>query len=423
MTQSAGTSATINRAMSPDPDPPEGRGPAPEYRVYGSPQPRSPSRPASPRERPGNGDGSEGAPGYTVYRSRPRGLLARLRGEDDALGGGPGDGGGGDRRGLRRGRSGGSRRITPGRVLKYVVLAILGWILLSVVLFVISAQIEQSKVSDQAKSALASGGFPLTSANTILVLGSDQRAKGSKEPGANPTGPSRSDSILLLRVGGGHGAKLSILRDTVVPIPGHGRAKINAAYAYGGAALSIRTIDQFLGIRINHVVIVSFDKFPDFIDTLGGVDVKTRRICSDINGGTKNGGVSLYLHTGEHHLNGKRALAYARTRHNKCNPRDPRPDLTRAKQQQQILSAMKGQLTSPGTFFRLPWVSWNAPQAIRTDMGGFGLLGLAGAVGTSGSGRTTILEPTGVTTLPDGEAGLTVSDSAKQRAVRRFLKG
>ena len=75
-------------------------------------------------------------------------------------------------------------------------------------------------------------------ANNILVLGSDRRQKDSKEPGAETSGPSRSDTIMLIRTGGGHSARLSIPRDTVVEIPGHGLQKINAAYAFGGPALS-----------------------------------------------------------------------------------------------------------------------------------------------------------------------------------------
>ena len=58
-------------------------------------------------------------------------------------------------------------------------------------------------------------GYPLTSANNILVLGSDRRQKNSKEPGAETTGPGRSDTIMLIRTGGGHAARLSIPRDTV----------------------------------------------------------------------------------------------------------------------------------------------------------------------------------------------------------------
>ena len=79
-------------------------------------------------------------------------------------------------------------------------------------------------------------GYPLTSANNILVLGSDRRQKNSKEPGAETTGPGRSDTIMLIRTGGGHAARLSIPRDTVVEIPGHGLQKINAAHEFGGPA-------------------------------------------------------------------------------------------------------------------------------------------------------------------------------------------
>ena len=97
---------------------------------------------------------------------------------------------------------------------------------MSLVVFLVSAQIQSSKISDAAEAKLSGGGYPLTSPNTILVLGSDARTKDTAEPGAQTIGqPSRSDSILLLRVGGGANAQLSVLRDTVVDIPGHGRAK------------------------------------------------------------------------------------------------------------------------------------------------------------------------------------------------------
>ena len=179
-------------------------------------------------------------------------------------------------------------------------------------------------MSSEAEAQLAGAGYPLVSANTILVLGSDQRPKGSKEPGAN-SGPSRSDSIMLMRVGGGHSAKLSILRDTVVPIPGHGMDKINAAYAYGGAALSIKTIKDWLGIPINHVVEINFQNFPDLIDSMGGIDYSGGCVVSKINGGSRNGGYTLRLRKGTHHINGKQALALARTRHNLCNAARGRP--------------------------------------------------------------------------------------------------
>ncbi|HXE46676.1 MAG TPA: LCP family protein [Conexibacter sp.] len=364
-------------------------------------------------------------PAYTLYRSKPRGLRERLRGEDADLDelreGGSGEPGG-PRRRLRLGRSGrGRAALTPRRVLKWVVLAVVAWLALSLVLFLVSAQIEQGKVSSAAKAELRSAGFPVTSANTILLLGSDARPQGSKEPGADVGGPSRSDTIMLWRVGGGHAARLSIPRDTVVNIPGHGLAKINAAYAYGGAALSIRTIEQYLGIPVNHLIEVSFENFPKLIDALGGVDVTTGRVCSEISGGARNGGWTLNLQPGTHHLDGRDALVLARTRKNSCNPAEN--DLTRAKRQQQILSAMKGSLLSPTSFFRLPWISWYAPKAMQTDMGGATLLGFFAAAAASGSPPVEVLRPSAFVTLPDGESALQVSPAEKQAAVQRFLNG
>jgi LCP family protein required for cell wall assembly len=419
-----------------DPEDPRGRGDEPEYRVYRSA--REPARrgareagdePVPARgERPPRPRDPAAGPPYTLYRSKPRSLRERLRGEDAGLdelsvGGGGGDRSGGRRRfGLRRpGRDDRSRRpISVRRVLLWLALAVAGWLLLSLVLFLVSAQLERAKIPSEAKAALKPAGYPLWSTNNILLLGLDTRPKGSKEPGAAASG-TRSDTIMLWRVGGGHSARLSIPRDTVVPIPGHGTDKINAAYAYGGAALTIKTIEQYLGIPINHLVIVSFENFPKLIDALGGVDVTTGRVCSEISGGVKNGGQTLRLGKGTHHLTGAQALVLARTRHNSCNPSES--DLTRVKRQQQILSAMRGQLTSPLTFFRLPWVSWYAPKAMQTDMGGPTLLGFFGATATSGTPPVRLLTPDGSTTTTSGGAGLTVSDAAKRRAVAGFLRG
>ena len=361
---------------------------------------------------------------YNRYRSRPPGLRERLQGEDAGLEQLQAREAPQPRRAPRRWRRAPRRpsaRLTPGRVLRWLLLAAGAWLLLSLVLFLLSAQIERGKVSDEARAALRSAGYPLVSPNTILILGSDARPEGSKEPGANPGGPSRSDTIMLWRVGGGHASRLSIPRDTVVEIPGHGRQKVNAAYAFGGAALSIQTISQYLGIPINHLIEVDFENFPKLVDALGGVDVRTGRVCSKINGGRENGGVTLNLHSGEHHLNGRQALALARTRKNDCNPAEN--DLTRARRQQQILSAMKSRLFAPTTFLRLPWVSWYAPKTLRTDMGGPTLLGFFAAAATSGSPPVEVLRPSGFETLPDGGSGLVVSDADKQAAVQRFLDG
>ena len=153
----------------------------------------------------------------------------------------------------------------------------LGWLALSLVLFLLSSHFERTAAAVGRGGVLDPAGFPLTSANNILVLGSDRRQKNSKEPGAETTGPGRSDTIMLIRTGGGHAARLSIPRDTVVEIPGHGLQKINAAHEFGGPALSISVIKSWLGIPINHLVEVNFENFPQLIDAMGGVNY-TRRL-------------------------------------------------------------------------------------------------------------------------------------------------
>ncbi len=142
---------------------------------------------------------------------------------------------------------------------------------------------------------------------------------------------------MLIRTGGGHAARLSIPRDTVVEIPGHGLQKINAAHAFGGPALSISVIKRWLDIPINHLVEVNFENFPQLIDAMGGVDYTRRLRHLALDGGFSNGGYTLRLRAGTHHLNGKQALALARTRENLCAPNEN--DLQREEHQQALFNA------------------------------------------------------------------------------------
>ena len=395
-----------------------GRDPDPPYRVYRSGQPDR----SDPEQRP-----------YTLYRSTPKGLRDRLRGDQEAAEDV-------ERRGLRRRDRRNRRdedpegplvdqrapwyrrRITPWRVVRWVVGIIVAWLVLSLVLFLISAQIESGAgLPKSAHAALASGPNMITGTDTVLVLGLDQRPKGSKEPGAF-AGGIRSDSIMLWRIGGGTSRRLSIPRDTVADIPGYGQSKINAAYSYGGPALAIKTIEQFTGIsKINHLIIVNLANFPKFINAIGGVDVTTGHICSQISGGKKNGGFSLYLKPGSHHLNGTEALTLARTRENLCNAAST--DLTRDAYQQKILNAIKGKLTSPFIFPHLPWTAWEAPKAVRTDMGGLTMLQLFLAAEVGGSAPTDVLKPASSVTLSDGEDALEATPAEVHRAVHKLMTG
>ncbi|TML25859.1 MAG: LytR family transcriptional regulator [Actinobacteria bacterium] len=386
---------------------------------------------SDPPRRPDDPSRRGERPRYTVYRSRPRVLDALRRGhEPDLRDLGP----------LREERARRRPRLrrkpwTWQRVVKYVLVAIAGWLALSLFLFLVSAQVEQQSVSDAADRALDGAGPMPVSANTILVIGSDARPRGTHERGANVVGqPSRSDTLMLIRAGGFKSARLSIPRDTVVDIPGHGQDKINAAYAIGGTALTITTVKRYLGIHINHVVEVNFVDFPQFINSLGGVNVdlpglpRSVNRCPDsvvlrakLDGGDGAGGTTLNLHAGSNHLDGHHALGLSRVRVNKCDPAEN--DLDRARRQQLVLSAIKHSLLSVSTFFRLPWVSWTAPKAIRSDMSGPTLLGLFSAMGTSGSPAPRVLKPSGTVTTPGGGVGLQVDPDEKRSEVSRFLAG
>ncbi len=373
-------------------------------------------------------------PQYTRYRARRRLLGDR----DDDLGGsrsGPSKreprapiGGRGrapllGRRRVRRlpGASGWRRWATPKRGLLALLLLIIGWLALALILFLISSHFNRTPLPGNVASVLDPAGNPLTSANNILVLGSDRRQKNSKEPNAETTGFGRSDTIMLIRTGGGHSARLSIPRDTVVEIPGHGLQKVNAAHAYGGPAESVSVIKRWLGVPINHVVEVNFENFPQLIDAMGGVDYTGGCIISRLDGGFIRGGFTLRLPAGTHHIDGKQALAIARTRENLCAPNET--DLQREEHQQALFNSMKSRLLSPSSFFRLPLIAWNTPPAIISDMSGETLLSLFGGLAIGGTPPTHILKPSGALTLPDGEQGLTVSETEKHAAVARFLSG
>ncbi len=410
--------------------------------------PKDPKRMANdPQDRP-----------YKTYRSSPRGLKSLLRGEEEggrdggAAGrsqagrGGPGGqagrrppgGDSGPRvykssrlgwlpnwRPFKRGKDEPRRPITVRRVLKWLVVAIVLWVGLSFVLFIISAEVNTGGLPAGASSQLTGGGPMLTSANTVLILGLDNRPKtgpGSKEPGANTSeAAALTDTIMLWRIGGGVSRRLSIPRDTVVNIPGHGQEKINAAWAQGGPALALKVIKQFAGVQINHLIVVDLSRFPKFINDIGGVDIKTGRICSTIAGGKADGGFTLNLKPGVHHLGGLQTLLLARTRENSCNPASN--DLTREGVQQQILNSIKSQLVSFHTFFHLPWAAWDAPGVLQTDMGPLTLMQLFVSSEIGGSAPVQVLRPSGSVTLPDGEDALTMSPATVHAAVHKLVSG
>lgn len=401
-------------------DPPSGD--RPQYKVYkagsdaparetppppgGAPQ-QPPGQPPPPA-REGQPQPQGPAPQYRTYKSRKR-----LRDRILPGGGLPGRGRGDD---AQRPKPIGPPR-SRARTIKRVVLTVLGlcaaWVLLSVVLFFVSAG-SQKGVSQKTEDALSNRGSILTG-STILVLGSDARPKGSKEPGAG--GASRSDSIMLLHVGVGSVRKLSIPRDAQAEIPGNGVGKINSAYALGGAPLAIETVENYLGngLRINHIVEVSFQDFPNFIDSLGGVNVKLKKCVRAApfgEFGTPGGRPALRFKRGENHLTGHQALGFSRIRKNLCDPSED--DRDRAARQQMVMSGIRGKLVSPRTFVKLPWIAWDAPRTVRSDLAGPGMTALAIDITTGGSGKTNVLKP-------DTLEPFIVSEAERRTQVRRLL--
>jgi LCP family protein required for cell wall assembly len=405
---------------------PESEG-KPEYTVYGRGERSGEKRQARQRRKPP--DKGEKPP-YRVYRSRPS-LLDRIR--KPSL------------ESLRRGGDGGIRgwfaRITGGKRpwLRWILIFAVAWLLLSFVTFSISAQIQKGKLPDSAKDALEGGPDVLVGQN-ILILGGDRRGQAQRNAsGAEGQGPPRADTIIVLHSSLTSFRKLSIPRDSYASIPECGEQKINASLACntnstnGNPAATIRTVENFLGIDINHIVIVDFDGFADFIDTLGGVtidvpgnpDKEGAAVCGDVDGGKEQGGVSLKLPAGETTLEGQKALAFARLRINECDPGED--DRDRAARQQLVLNAIKGRLTSitrfPYNFIKGPFIGWDAPRAFISDMGGFTLPQVAISAILGGSGETNVLGgnkgaiasgPGGSLFIPQGEC---------EEAVRKLTGG
>ncbi|HEY5708503.1 MAG TPA: LCP family protein [Solirubrobacterales bacterium] len=340
-------------------------------------------------------------------------------------------------------------------MLKWVGLAALGWICLSFLAFAVSAQLQSFKLSGEAKDALHGNPMLLPSAQTILVIGTDARPPDTKEPDAAPSeecfeqqshgdaphdpcsvGEFRADTLMLIRAGGGAFRKLSIPRDSYAEIPGQSPQRINAAYAYGGAAAQIEAVEGFLDLEVDHVAIVDFTGFEDLIDAVGGVEVNLEhKLCADISGGAGGGqgGVTLRLPKGESTLNGEKALAYARVRKVSECPGPGRSyysigydDYDREQAQQEVINGIKGRLTDPlripYNFVKGPIIGWDAPKAFVSDMGFLTMPQLVLAAAIGGSGPTDVLCSHGE--CGEGPEGSTeVPDATRRRAVHRLIEG
>jgi LCP family protein required for cell wall assembly len=185
---------------------------------------------------------------------------------------------------------------------------------------------------------------------TWLLVGSDNRVDLTIEQQqelatGGDVGNGRTDTILLVHVPAPRShtptTLVSLPRDSSVPIPGHGRDKINTAFALGGGPLLAQTVEQATGLRLDHYIEVGFAGFADVVDALGGVTVcPTARVDDPLAG--------IDLPAGCQRLDGPGALGYVRTR------ATPRADLDRMINQQRFMSALLRRIARPAVWLN-PW--------------------------------------------------------------------
>lgn len=160
----------------------------------------------------------------------------------------------------------------------------------------------------------------------VLIVGSDDRGNGNG---------GRSDALMLVHVNAArdHAYIVSFPRDLYVPIPGHGKNKINAAFAFGGTALTMQTLEGLTGTRIDHAAQIDMQGFIALTDDLGGVTVNNAHY-------SKSGAWEFPV--GRITISGEQALAYVRER-----KQLPGGDLDRAERQRAVVQAMMKKALSP----------------------------------------------------------------------------
>nr|WP_202514892.1 LCP family protein [Streptomyces sp. SID161] len=214
-----------------------------------------------------------------------------------------------------------------------------------------------------------------TGSLNLLVLGSDSReGAADRELGGGDGSGARSDTAMVVHIDAGRtkATVVSIPRDTLVTRPScplasggttavaHG-AMFNSAYAVGGPVCAVKTVESLTGVRMDHYLGVDFSGFARLVDALGGVDVTTGQDIDDDKS-------HLHLKAGTHHLDGRQALALARTRHGIGDG----SDLGRIGLQQALVKDLVEQLSGAGLLTdpaRLYEVADAVTSGLTTDTG------------------------------------------------------
>jgi LCP family protein required for cell wall assembly len=306
-----------------------------------------------------------GAPGGPAYpAARPKGAdeptQVLRRPAEPSRGGGGSDRFGGSGRGTTTPPPAVPRRRTTGRWLRRVAIAVLLIVALFIgLVFFFYARVGKvDALQDYAGRPAAMPG------QDWLLIGSDSREgltrKQVKQLHVGHAAGRRTDTIILLhKPSSGPSTLVSLPRDSYVPIPGHGHNKLNAAYAFGGAALLVQTVERVTGIRIDHYAEIGFGGFVGMTDAVGGV-----KLCPARN--IRDKLADLHVKKGCQHADGRVALAYARSRH-----ADPKlGDVARGGQQRQVVNAVGKKALSPWTFlnpFRYWSLNMSAADSLKVD--------------------------------------------------------
>jgi LCP family protein required for cell wall assembly len=160
----------------------------------------------------------------------------------------------------------------------------------------------------------------------ILLLGSDAR------PG-EPVEGERTDAIHILAINPAkrRATILGFPRDAYVPIPGHGNNKINSAMFFGGPDLTVQTVEQLTGIKLDYWALTSFQGFQAMINSVGGLTV-------DVPFAMHDSFSNADFEPGVQRLSGSQALAFARDRHSL-----PEGDFGRSENQGRLMLASLSQ--------------------------------------------------------------------------------
>lgn len=201
--------------------------------------------------------------------------------------------------------------------------------------------------------------------STIMIMGVDERGDDV----------GRSDTLMIATLDPkkNQAALLSLPRDTRVKIKGHGYDKINAAYAYGGHNLTKGTVEGFLGVPMDHYVIINIQAFQRIIDAIGGIDIDVEKRMYYEDPWDDDGGLVINLQPGMQHMDGKTAITYVRFR-------DEEGDIGRIGRQQKFMKAVMEKITSPSIITKLPSVIKEVMSSVKTDLSFRQLLEFAGTL-------------------------------------------